>query len=817
MDALRAQRASRVARWLVVALLILVIAPVLFIAVRASGALRNVAYVDDVDSTMMLLLRLHEGGTWREMLGWLFELSNEHRMVVSRFLYMVSYGLTGTVDFTFFGVIGNLFLCVLCWLLVRTAGTTERKWIMALLLAGLMFQLQHFENFFWAGSSMDHLQVPLLAGVAIILLAHGPWKTLLLAGVFAALGMFTLAHGVAVWPVGALMLVVERRWRHLAVWAALGAVAGAVYFSGFQFNPEHHIGDFSAAGWARLKVRASSGKCAPLAMRHGALALAFGIALLVLLGWQIISGGLKRERTALGLALWAVLALALIAFGRANLGGGLAVSRYYVLSGLAWALVVFASVSRRPSRLTFQRTLLWLVPALVVFNVIANLAFAGPARGWVGARDQAVADFVRHGRDGAGPARLHPLPQHSTRVIRQVEELGLFEMPRQSEERTFSEIRADAGFPSAVDRILVDENLVTIDGWAALAGRVARPGEVHLVLRAGSSQHVLTTTAMPRPDVAAAFPREQWNDSGFRFALRRWLLPRENYEVGLLIPTARGAELVMTTQRLDLVGGPLAIETDKVAPNRIVYDQLLLRVPTATVKAAPKKFIRVSFVDPHDGLVHVDFSGAGEMTIALNAATPLDPLPRHRDRAVAYLKGSASISITGADESTNISVFAARRQPRFATDKDFRRAFDGMAQIASIAIMSQNGQFGGVRTGNVNYTAPAGTVGIHAPGVRFVGPVNIGDITAFGTATPKIELGSARDTRVIGGDLAQLNGQPIALSGVSQLRFVDGQTAQGLRRPARVNQAVLLQDGQDVSKRVAESVGTSRASKTPPP
>ena len=236
-----AQRWSLSIRGMAFLLSVVALAPVAYMLGRGLMASRNVAYMDDIDGTLMLLIRLHDGGSWSDLGQWLFEISNEHRMVTSRLLVTLSYWLSGTVNFNIMGVIGNLFLCTLCGLLIRTAGTAERRWGMALLLAGFLFQLEHFENFFWSGSSIDHFQVPLLAGCAIMLLARGGWVASLGAGLLAALATFTLAHGLVVWPVGVVMLVVDRRWRQLAGWLGVGIVAGVAYFSTFEFNPGHHI------------------------------------------------------------------------------------------------------------------------------------------------------------------------------------------------------------------------------------------------------------------------------------------------------------------------------------------------------------------------------------------------------------------------------------------------------------------------------------------------------------------------------------------------------------------------------------------------
>jgi hypothetical protein len=785
---------------------IAVLAPVAYIAMRAAAATRNVAISDDIDGTLMLLVRLQEGGSVSDLMRWLLEVDNEHRMVTSRILYVLSYALTGTVNFAFFGAVGNLFLCGLGAVLVATAGTVERKWTMAVLLSALLFQLAHYENFFWSGASIDHFQVPLLAAGTIFLLVRGTWAGVAGAIGVAILAMYTLAHGLALWPVGAVALIVARRWKHLAAWVALAAAAIPPYFIGFELNPAHHIGEFTGSGVVQIGYYWLKVIGAPFALGSEGVAAVLGFALLAVLGWQAAAGAARREPLALWLAIWAVAALGLMAVGRAHLGGALEISRYYVLSCLAWAMAIFMVVHRRGSP-RFVPLMRWLVPALAVFNVAANVHFDGAARKWTAERDQAVADFARHGRDGQGPATLHPQPLHATRVLRQAEELGLFEMPRDCVEREMPPVISERGVSYAVDRITAGPNMVTIDGWAATWGHVAVPGEVEVVLRSTQSQHVLSTIPVTRPDVGHAFPKEHWREAGFRFALRRWLLPPEDFQLGILIRTPEGAQLVMTPQRIDLTGDYFAVETDKVAPNRMVYDELFLRMPEATVTATPNKFTRVTFFDEHDTLVHVDFSGKGQMTIRLNDVTRLDPAPRDHGRIIGYIKGLASIAIKDADEGTNLSIFASRRQPQFDAA---HAGFDGRVHVANVSIASRNGCFGGVRAGNAIFSARTGTVGIEARGVRFMGPVNVGEIAAHDAAVPKFELGFARDTRVIGGGLAQPNQQPVQVRGIMRLRFVEGRTSRGALLPAQNNHAVLVQNGKDVTARLTGApVGAS--------
>jgi hypothetical protein len=174
--------------------------------------------------------------------------------------------------------------------------------------------------------------------------------------------------------------------------------------------------------------------------------------------------------------------------------------------------------------------------------------------------------------------------------------------------------------------------------------------------------------------------------------------------------------------------------------------------------------------------------------------------PEKYNQDVTYMKGHAGIVITGADENTNVSVFTVGRKTAVnAALFPAGMEYDGIADLAFIAIASTNGKFGGVRTGNANYFAAEGVTGIYAPGVAFQGPVYVGNITAHDAATPVLKLGASGEVRIAGGDLWQANGRSVEVGGVTQLQFADGTDSHGNLILAKANRGVLVQDGQDVT------------------
>jgi hypothetical protein len=202
-------------------------------------------------------------------------------------------------------------------------------------------------------------------------------------------------------------------------------------------------------------------------------------------------------------------------------------------------------------------------------------------------------------------------------------------------------------------------------------------------------------------------------------------------------------------------------------------------------------------------IVQVELSGAGTLSLVVDNASIPAPPASYNQPNVDYVKGHAGIVITGANETTNVTVFSVGRatavnQTLFNDAVDY----DGTADIAFIAIQSANGKFGGVRTGNVNYFATTGFTGVYAPGVELTGPLNVGDVSAFDSATPLLIVGAVTNANITGGDLFQPNSQPVQVNGITQLKFIAGTTSHGDTLPAQQNRGVLIEDGVNVTNAI---------------
>ncbi len=524
--------------------------PIAFTTTYTAAASRNIVYWDEIDTVIDLLLKLDAGIGQRDFWESMLAINNEHRMLTSRLMFVTSWWLVGTVDFRVIGAIGNLFFVVLCGLLVWSAGSTNRRVRMGVLLAFVLFQLEHFENFLWSGASIDHFQVVALAVGAIVAAARGTRWGLGVGAALAVLATFTLAHGLVTWPVVALMLWRMRRFRALAVWCAVAAAAVVTFLHGFEINSGHPVAGFDPIGILHMVRYWLALLGAPLALGSSALAPVVGVGLLVAIGVLVRRGAWRGEFVAGGACLFCIGALALVALGRSELNGGMLQSRYMVLAAVPWALAGFVALERWSGVERPHRLLAWCVPALVVFNVAATVRYLPRAESFVEGRDRAAVRFKQYQRDGLDSFQLYPVPERASQIINEAAKRGLYWLPRMCVREELAGVRPSSRIQYFVDEMTADTRAVYISGWAAIPDEVSRRGKLYLVLRSASSFIIYTTVATSRPDVVAASGNPGWRLSGFQFAVGRWRLPPEELQLGILVKHDDHAEYIMTDHRL---------------------------------------------------------------------------------------------------------------------------------------------------------------------------------------------------------------------------------------------------------------------------
>lgn len=331
----------------------------------------------------------------------------------------------------------------------------------------------------------------------------------------------------------------------------------------------------------------------------------------------------------------------------------------------------------------------------------------------------------------------------------------------------------------------------------------------------GAAVAVGGTTTLSVTGSGTPAPTYQWRKNGANIAgATNASLILSSFQVGdvgsysVVLTNVTGSvtsqsAVVGVASTAKVIGSGREVKGDIPHPNGNIYDQVLLEGASATVTADATQVTRISFVDLSDDIVQVEFGGAGTLTLTLENASGPAVAAKYNQPSVTYWKGHPSIVITGANETTYLSVFSvgsvtAVDQSLFKTGT----TYDGMADLGLVSISSTNGKFGGIKLGNASFFRAAGFTGLDARGIAVQGPLYIGDINADASATPVLLVGSATDARITGGDLLQLNSAPVQVDGIVRLNFTGGQTSHGGNLSAQTNRARFEKNGVDVTTQV---------------
>lgn len=537
-------------------LAVFAILSVVLVTIQVALYLRNIPYADEIDVVLTNALHLDLSQVFPDRLANLFAIQNEHRLFTSSLLFATLYRLTGTFNFVFIGVVGNLYLLALCALILERAGSWARGLRLAAVLGLVVTQLQHHENFFWSGSSIDHFHVVLLAVAAFAALSDGTRRGLLGGLLFGLLGTYTLAHGTMIWPVGAALLASQRRWRALACWAGVATFAAACYLPGFVINPGHHIEAASNVPRVLQFWLTLLGATPAVSNLHVAPWLGAGLLGSVL--WLARRGAWRAQPFVGAVITFCILALGLIAVGRTGLSASTGIpSRYCILSALAWALIVWVVLERELARPAGSRARISLAcAALVALNLTLNFRFFREGERFAQRREDTAERFHYYHTFAGSPFGLYPLASRADQVFQEVAARGIYTLPNPSQRIEIPDPQEVGNITYHFDEVKTDADNVYIYGWAFGPERDAPPGGVHVVFQSASFFQVYTALRVPRPDVVANLHAPQLLQTGFRLVVPRRELPGETCAVGVLLKRPFGAaEFVVSNRWVELSSG----------------------------------------------------------------------------------------------------------------------------------------------------------------------------------------------------------------------------------------------------------------------
>ncbi|QHV93625.1 hypothetical protein [Spirosoma endbachense] len=219
---------------LTIALLLLPIAGffVYFFALRY-----NIPWFDDFENIPYFLDHFLNASSVSEAVAALLRPNNEHRVVYARLVVLGQYFLTGGLNFANLMLWGNAGLILIFYLLYRALKQQERLSQQAMVgllpVPLLLFTAQSYIMTFTAIFSLQYLAIITLVVLTLFVLATDRPLYLWTALGLGLLSTFSMGNGLLLWPAGAVMLLIQRRWLGLGIWVVAGAISAYLYFLGY--------------------------------------------------------------------------------------------------------------------------------------------------------------------------------------------------------------------------------------------------------------------------------------------------------------------------------------------------------------------------------------------------------------------------------------------------------------------------------------------------------------------------------------------------------------------------------------------------------
>ncbi len=201
----------------------------------------NLPLLDDYPAVLgflNVLIRLH--GLRAKVLYILTAQHNEYKLVFEHAIFAAQFYIVGHVNFLVLMALGNSFVLLtllLLWKVFVVPGAPPgQRVVLFAPVVYLFVQLHYAETLDWSMAALQNIPVIFFALLSIALLARNKMATFPWALIAFACSVASSGNGFLVAPIGAAMLLQNRRYRLLVPWCMTVIAVTAGYFYHYNFS-----------------------------------------------------------------------------------------------------------------------------------------------------------------------------------------------------------------------------------------------------------------------------------------------------------------------------------------------------------------------------------------------------------------------------------------------------------------------------------------------------------------------------------------------------------------------------------------------------
>lgn len=331
----------------------------------------NIPYWDDYDAILGFINNYLESN-FKNKVTLILSQHNEHRIVFTRVITLLTYYLTNKINFKLLTFIGNISLIGLLLVLLKSFMFSKNKFLYFLPAIFLLFQPQYWGTIYFAMASLSNLYVLFFVFLSLYLLTKQSIKCFLFSLLSSIFATFTSGNGMLVFFVGLVPLIYQKRYKEIILWMLVGIGCVSFYFYGY-IKPSQHPGIvasifatpahtiiyyFSYLGLCLLDFSWKAAYLIPLFL---------GILFFLHFIYLIKTKYYKKNIVITSFLLFLFLTGAVVSLSRSGFEQGLP-SRYKIVSVLFLILFYFSIMEIMPHKIINR-----IFPILLVFSFFFNL------------------------------------------------------------------------------------------------------------------------------------------------------------------------------------------------------------------------------------------------------------------------------------------------------------------------------------------------------------------------------------------------------------------------------------------------------------
>lgn len=534
--------------------LLLSLALVANVCLFVSNMAVNLPIWDDFDIGLRFINKLKDAQTLGEKFGLVLRQHNEHRIVVTRSLVLLSVLLFSSVNFTFLVWSGLLFLLGLVFLLSLPGKSRVASFLVA---SGVLLQPQYGDGLTWSATCVSSFAVGLLA----LLSGHLAFQR---RGAFAlmfpilALACFTQGNGIVL-PVSLVVVFALRgEWQRALAVAIVGGALVWSYFQNYTFLPSARPFHEILAAYPQVieygfvLVGNSLGFSDPTWSQWAGMAVTISFFALVFSP----AGRAHPAHVTFALFLFLSAGINSVTRGLSGIQYALSPGRYTILS--AGIVATVAILALESCKRAWQRGA--LISAVLVFNIFSWSLYRYPAEDL---RARAVNDFVLY-MTRKTEGLTYPWPTIGIPIFQEAVAKGTFLVDgaladlqlavlQEPPEIAFSE--SAKGFKKSVRSVFIGDEYVTIEGWGIVKGCKSSATEVYVQLKGHSSRLSFRAAPKLRRDLGERLKDVDRNNAGYVVLFPRSLLSEaQPYQLDVVFVCGGSAFNHATPYRIDPSG-----------------------------------------------------------------------------------------------------------------------------------------------------------------------------------------------------------------------------------------------------------------------